>query len=116
MQEFFLIIKDWVLELGIQYDVNPIVFGFIYVGAIPLMMVSMGWVIRNYRLHQPILLPVILTTFLYISSYLYLLIAGKNVPGWVYLILCGLISLSLFAMYQSIRRKMREHKHHRHHS
>lgn len=109
MQEFFLILKDWVLEIGIQYGVNPILFGSIYVGAIPLFTGSIGWLIRNYRLKQPIILPAIFTIFFYICSYIYLIIAGKNVPGWVYLLLAGLVGLSLISIYRQVKKKISEH-------
>ena len=110
MQEFFLILKDWVLKLGIQYGVNPVLFGTIYLGAIPLFTGCVGWLIRNYRLKQSIILPAILTIFFYISSYIYLIIVGKNVPEWVYLVLAGLIGLSVYSIYRQVRKKLKEHK------
>ena len=36
------LVKDWFLNLGQQYNVNPIIFGAIYVGAIPLFSASVA--------------------------------------------------------------------------
>jgi len=41
--------KDWFLSLGQKHGVNPIVFGSIYVGAIPFFSLSVAWIIRNVR-------------------------------------------------------------------
>ncbi len=40
-------IREWFFGLGAEYGVNPLIFGAIYVGAIPLCLVSIGWLIRR---------------------------------------------------------------------
>jgi len=35
-------LKEWFLGLGQQYHVNPIIFGAIYVGAIPFFSASVA--------------------------------------------------------------------------
>ena len=40
---------EWFFSLGDQYGVNPIIFGSIYVGAIPFFTLSVGWLVRNLR-------------------------------------------------------------------
>ncbi len=35
--------QAWVMGLGAQYGVNPVIFGAIYVGAIPFFSCSPGW-------------------------------------------------------------------------
>ena len=80
----FEAIKIWFMSLGNQYGVDPIIFGAIYVGAIPFFTLSLGWLIKSFKNKKPILLPMLLSGFFFISAYLYLIIAGKNVPIWVY--------------------------------
>ena len=67
---------EWFLGLGEAYGVNPIIFGSIYVGAIPFFTLSMGWLVRNLRQKKPITQPALLAGFFFISAYLYLMIAG----------------------------------------
>ena len=47
--------KDWFLNLGKQYNVNPYVFGSIYVGAIPFFFLCLTWTIKNIRRHKSFL-------------------------------------------------------------
>lgn len=77
-------IKDWFLNLGRKHGVNPIVFGGIYVGAIPFFSLSVAWLVQNLRRHRSPLIPALCASFCFVSAYLYLLIAGKNIPAWVY--------------------------------
>jgi len=39
--EWFETFKDWFLSLGGKYNVNPYIFGGIYVGAIPFFYLSL---------------------------------------------------------------------------
>ena len=108
MADFFELAKGWFLSLGENYGVNPIIFGSIYVGAIPFFTLSVGWIVKNYRMRKSIVLPVISTVFWFISSYLYLMIAGENVPVWVYLVVVLLLAGGGFSTYKKIRTRINE--------
>ncbi len=41
-------IRIWFMSLGEQYGVDPIIFGVIYVGAIPFFTLSIGWLVKNF--------------------------------------------------------------------
>jgi hypothetical protein len=94
---------DWFLGLGEQYGVNPIIFGSIYVGAIPFFSLSLGWLIRNLKKGKPFMLQAILTLFFFVSAYLYLIIAGRNVPVWVYGVVLLMIGFGAYSTWQKIR-------------
>jgi hypothetical protein len=98
------VIKDWFFVLGERYNVNPILFGSIYVGAIPFFTLSIAWLVRNYRQRKSIVLPALCASFCFVSAYLYLIIAGQNVPFWVY----GLVLAMIVAGAISTIRKVRE--------
>jgi len=102
------ILADWFLGLGEVYGVDPIIFGSLYVGAIPFFTLSIVWLIKNLRFGRPIILPVIFSGLFFISSYLYLIIAGRNIPFWVYLVIAGLVIFGVVSTLQKIRRKTRE--------
>ncbi|MDR9419954.1 hypothetical protein [Gracilimonas sp.] len=108
MAEFIELSKDWFLGLGEQYGVNPIIFGSIYVGAIPFFTLSIGWLVKNYRAEKSIVLPTILATFFFISAYLYLIIAGKNVPFWVYGIVILMVIYGAYSTIKNVRKKIHD--------
>jgi hypothetical protein len=99
-------IKDCFLSLGTQYHVNPLIFGLIYVGAIPFFTASIAWLVRNYRRNRSILLPLFSAGFWFVSAYLYLIIAGRNVPGWVYGVVIALIVLGALATISRVRKQI----------
>jgi len=101
-------IREWFLSLGATYGVNPIIFGSIYVGAIPFFTLSVAWLVRNLRQKKPIVLPLLSSGFFFISAYLYLLIAGQNIPWWVYAVVAGMIALGIYSTVQKIRKQVAE--------
>ncbi|MDZ7682051.1 MAG: hypothetical protein U5J63_10165 [Fodinibius sp.] len=96
----------WFFGLGEQYGVNPIIFGSIYVGAIPFFTLSIAWMIRNSRYDKSIVLPALAATFFFVSAYLYLIIEGENVPWWVYGIVAVLVAYGARTTFKSIRKKV----------
>jgi hypothetical protein len=102
--------QNWFMNLGAEYNVNPFIFGGIYLGAIPLFSFSIAWLIRNYRRGESIIMPVISAIFFFTSAYIYLIIVGKNVPFWVYGAVVLLIVFGAYSTIKNIRRKIREIK------
>ena len=101
-------IEDWLLGLGAEYGVNPIIFASIYVGAIPFFTLSIAWLVKNIRNRRPTVLPVLSAGFFFISAYIYLLIAGRNIPLWVYGLIVALVVYGACSTFQKVRRKARE--------
>jgi hypothetical protein len=101
-------IQEWFWGLGEKYQVNPLIFGGIYVGAIPFFFLSLSWLIRNIRRKKSIVIPVMLTGFFFISAYLYLIVVGENIPVWVYLIIAALVGYGIFSTYRKVRQKSME--------
>ena len=94
---------EWFLSLGDQYGVNPIIFGSIYVGAIPFFTVSVARLVRNLRRKQSIVLPALSASFFFVSAYLYLLVAGRNIPVWVYGFIAVMIAYGVYSTINKIR-------------
>jgi MFS-type transporter involved in bile tolerance (Atg22 family) len=101
-------VQTWFLDLGAQYGVNPLIFGAIYVGAIPFFTFSVGWVVRNLRRGKPILVPALAASFFFISAYLYLLVAGQNIPWWVYGVLAGMVAAGAWSTVRKVRARAAE--------
>jgi O-antigen/teichoic acid export membrane protein len=103
------LINEWLMGLSENYNVNPYIFGGIYVGAIPFFTLSVAWIIRNKRKGKPITLPIISTGFFLSSAYLYLMIAGENVPIWVYILIIGLLGYGIYSTFMKIKNTSKEH-------
>ena len=101
-------IQNWFLSLGAEYGVNPLIFGAIYVGAIPFFSLSIGWLIRNYRKGKSVIPPALAAMFFFVSAYIYLIFAGKNVPWWVYGAVVLLIVVGVYSTIKKVRRQIKE--------
>ncbi len=98
--------EGWFLGLGRRYGVNPLIFGAIYVGAIPFFSLSIAWLVRNLRRRRPLIAPLMSSSFFFVSAYLYLLIAGKNIPGWVYVFVVAMLILGAWSMVRKVRARV----------
>ena len=97
---------DWFLSLGENYGVNPWIFGAIYVGAIPFFLASIAWVVKRARAGRSTVLPAMCAGFFFVSAYLYLAIAGRNIPVWVWIFLAVLIVWGAWSQIRQTRRKI----------
>jgi len=100
--------KEWFLSLGEKYNVNPFIFGGIYLGAIPFFFISLYWLNKNIKKKKSIALPVLSTAFFFISAYLYLIIAGKNIPVWVYVFIGLMVGYGIYSTVKKIKEKTKE--------
>ncbi len=101
-------VQNWFYGLGENYGVNPVIFGAIYVGAIPFFSLSIAWLVRNYRQDKSIALPVISALFFFVSAYIYLIFAGKNVPFWVYGFVILLVIFGAYSTLKKVRAQVKE--------
>ena len=107
-------LQHWFFNLGAEYGVDPLVFGVIYVGAIPFFVTSVAWLVRNVQRGRSILLPTMCASFCFLSAYIYLAVAGKNIPSWVWAFIGGIILFGVFSAVRQIKKKISEPKSKRH--
>lgn len=100
--------KQWFLGLGGKYGVNPIVFGSIYLGAIPFFSLSIAWMIRNLRRRRSPVVPAMCASFCFVSAYIYLLIAGRNIPAWVYVFVTGMVAFGVYSTVRKVRTRLHD--------
>jgi hypothetical protein len=93
------------LSLGENYGVNPYIFGSIYIGAIPFFFLCLAWSVRNIRNKKPFVIPVLLTGLCFVSAYVYLIIAGKNIPVWVYIFIAVMVLYGAYSTFKKITSK-----------
>lgn len=107
-QTFMEAFMDWFMSLGEKYNVNPIIFGSIYLGAIPFFSASLAWLVKNLRQKKSIALPALSSGFFFISAYLYLVVVGKNVPLWVYGFIIALVAFGAWSTLNKVKNKVEE--------
>ena len=101
-------LTDWFFGLGAAYGVDPLIFGGIYVGAIPLFFGSLAWLGKNVRAGKSPVLPILAAGACFVSAYVYLIIAGENVPAWVYGFVALLVAFGAWSTVRSIRKTIDE--------
>ena len=103
--EWWQILKEWFFSLGEKYNVNPFIFGAIYIGAIPFFFFFLYRTIKKIRNKKPFVLSALLTGFFFISAYLYLIVVGKNIPVWVYVFVAVLVGFGIYSTLKKIKKK-----------
>jgi len=103
MAELWTVLVDWFMGLGATYGVDPIIFGGIYVGAIPFFSVSVAWLVRNIRRGYSTVAPTLSASFFALSAYLYLFWVGENLPLWVYGAVAALLAYGVVATVRTVR-------------
>lgn len=99
-------VSDWFYSLGADYGVNPFVFGAIYVGAIPFFFASIAWLVKRARAGRSTVVPTMCAGFCFVSAYIYLAIAGRNIPLWVWIFLAVLVVYGAWSSIRDTRRKI----------
>ncbi|MGS0748777.1 hypothetical protein [Halpernia sp. GG3] len=103
--EWWLLFKDWFLSLGAKYNVNPYIFGAIYIGAIPFFSLFLFQTIKRIKSKKPFALTALLTGFFFISAYLYLIIVGENIPIWVYVFIALMVIYGVYSTLKKVKSK-----------
>lgn len=97
---------DQVLALGARYGVDPLVFAAIYIGAIPFFLLFSGLAIRRLRAGRPAVVWIVAAGLSFVSAYIYLAVAGHDIPAWVWALLAVLIGYGAWSAVRSGRRKL----------
>jgi hypothetical protein len=95
-----------VMALGRNYGVNPVVFAAIYIGAIPLFLFFTAAAVRRIRQGRAASLFIMAAGLCFISAYLYLAIAGHDIPVWVWFVLGGVVAYGGWSAVRNFREKL----------
>jgi hypothetical protein len=106
--EWWETLSKWFLSLGEEHNVNPYIFGGIYLGAVPFFFLSLNQTIKNIKNKKSIVIPALLTGLFFISAYLYLIIAGKNIPVWVYIFIGVMVVYGIYSTINKIKKKTKD--------
>ena len=88
------------------YHVDPIIFLAIYLGCAPIFYYSLYKTIRS--LSKKVMQETVLWSTVFLASvvapFVYVIIFGKNIPWWVYLIIAILIVQSVYSLVNRLRK------------
>jgi peptidoglycan/LPS O-acetylase OafA/YrhL len=98
---------DWLMRLGDDYGVDPLLYGLIWIGSLPFFLLSLGWLVQRLRRREELLLPLLVTAFFFLAPTLYVFAAGRNLPPWVYAVLVGLAVIGAVSTARRVRRRLR---------
>lgn len=107
MRELF----DYLSGIAQAHEVSPLLFILIYaISTGPFLLVS-GWLLHHIRRQRPLEALVFLWALFYSAPYLYVLIAGRNLPVWVYLFVAGLVVGGLTLAGRGLMRRIKGEPH-----
>jgi hypothetical protein len=113
MEWLFHTILAWVgrqMEAAREsYGVNPVVFLALLLGTSPLFYYSIYRMVRalaGKHLNEVTLWSMIFL-FSAAAPYLYVLVAGRNFPWWVYIIIGLLLAQAVWSLVRRLRKKPR---------
>lgn len=92
--------------LGNKYHVDPVIFVGIHVIATPLFVGAVAWIVRNARQKKSIFIPSLVAAFIFNAANIYLVIFGRDVPFWIYLIISVTTIISGYFSIKKINKKI----------
>ena len=69
---------------------------------------SLGWLVRSLKRRRPVALSALASGFFFVSAYLYLIAAARNVPSWVYFYLAGMVGMGVVSAVRKVCRQVTE--------
>jgi hypothetical protein len=96
----------WLSTLGDAYGVDPVIYAVLYVGSAPLFFGSLAWLVRNLRRRSRIGLPLGSVIVFFSAPTVYVFVAGRDLPAWVYGLLIGLGVFGAITTFRSVRSRL----------
>ncbi|HEX7320218.1 MAG TPA: hypothetical protein VF399_07675 [bacterium] len=98
-------IRSWLAGVQTKYNVNPLVFGAIYLISVPFFWISIYKIIaglKNKKLSQVRTFAVILG-FAIIAPFFYVAAFGRNLPVWFWAFTVVIIGYSVYSTLFRLR-------------
>ncbi len=102
MTDYLTLFKDWLINLGEEHNVDPFIFGGLYLTSKILLLSFLAWAVKCYRAKKAILMPLVAAATGFSLPYAYLVIVGQNISIWVYLLIGVIFTLGAFSVWKKI--------------
>jgi hypothetical protein len=105
MTEYLTLLKDWIIALGDKHDVDPLLLGCLYLVSKLSFFTFIGLLLRNLRAKKPIVTIILLAAVSFSLPYVYLIIAGRNIPVWVYFFIGCMFIYGGYSIWKKVTEK-----------
>ncbi len=87
------------------YGVNPVIFLVLYLGCGPFWYYSLFRTLRAAAARATNALMLWSTVFLIanVTPFVYVILFGRNIPWWIYVLIAALVGEGIFALVRKIR-------------
>lgn len=101
-------ILDWIEKVKEQYNVNPYVFGAIYLVCAPFFWLSLYKIVANIKNRQTdkVIKWCITIGIVIIAPFSYVALFGRNLPTTFWVAVFLVISFSVVSLLRNIRQKL----------
>lgn len=90
------------MALGEKHEVDPLLLGCLYLISKVSFVVSIGWIIKSLKLKRAIMMPLLIASACFSIPYIYLIIAGRNIPVWVYVFITLMFAYGGYTIWKKI--------------
>lgn len=108
MEEYWTQFVEWLTELGEKHEVNPLLLGCLYLVSKVSMVTFLGFVVRNLRAKKPFVILLLCACVSFCVPYTYIIIAGKNIPFWVYGFMAVVFIYGGYTIWKTITKKQEQ--------
>ncbi len=105
MSDYFILFKDWAMSMGEKHAVDPLLLGSLYLCSKVSLFSFLGFVVRNIRAKKPFLLLLLFASVSFSIPYTYLIIAGRDIPVWVYLLIGTIFLFGAYSIWKKVTEK-----------
>ncbi|MGA9647901.1 hypothetical protein [Pedobacter sp.] len=105
---WWTLVKDYYLELGRTYKVDPALFLGIHVVATPLFLMAIGWIYKRKKQGRSLLIPVTTALVVFNAANLYLVFWGTNIPALIYFLISLTTVISGYSTYRKVKAKVND--------
>ena len=105
MTEYLTQLKDWVIELGDKHGVDPLLLGCLYLVSKVSLFTTLGFLVRNIRRKKPVTLLLLMAGVFFCIPYTYIIIAGRNIPVWVYMLIACIFMYGGYTIWKKVTEK-----------
>jgi len=108
MDSIISYILKWSNTISEKYSVNPLIFGVIYTVSVFPFWFSLYKIVECIKKHnvKNIVKWLIINGIAILSPFIYVAIFGRNLPNWFWIIILGIIILSVISLIKNIKNKI----------
>lgn len=103
MEHYFRVVTNYLMHQASLHHLNPWLFSGLYLLSKLLFLFFLGQAIKNLKKKRAILLPLLFAALGYSLPYLYMVIAGRDIPLWIFMVITLIYLFSGWSIYVKLR-------------